>query len=179
MSGNPVDDGRHSESTDSTDSYDVDDSNKSYKSSSLQNNSENIKSSTSKPLDILKVLVMTRSGASRAEPSRSELSFTSYEPSDSTGRITQTKIFIQSKNQSISRPSVESVLTLRNKGKSVPRSSFLNAARMKPTAPLQPSASAGAIPKRRGRPRKDSAPKESEEAYKAQSEPKATYFDEI
>ena len=55
----------------------------------------------------------------------------------------------------ISRPSVESALPLRNKGKpSVPRSSSLNPARTKPTAPPQPSTSARAIPKRRGRPRR-------------------------
>ena len=50
---------QYSESTDSTDYYDSDDSNKSFKSSSLRNNSENYKSSTSKPSDIRRVLVFT------------------------------------------------------------------------------------------------------------------------
>ena len=48
---------------------------------------------------VRKVLVITRSGASWAEPGRSEPSSTSQEASDSTGRITQTKKFIQSKNR--------------------------------------------------------------------------------
>ena len=179
LSGNPVANEQYSEFTDSTDSYDSDDSNKSYKSSSLRNNSEYIKSSTSKPSDIRKVLVITCSGASRAEPSRGEPSYTSQEPSDSTGRITQAKKFIQSKNQSISRSSVESALPLRNKGKpSVPRSIPFNAVRTKPTVFLQPSTSAGAMSKRRERPRKDSAPEYLQAAHKPQSEPKATNLDE-
>ena len=89
LSGNSVANDQYTESTDSTDSYDSDDSNKCYKSSSLRNNSEDIKSFISKPSDIRKVLVITRSGTSRAEPTRGEPSSTSREPSDSTGRITQ------------------------------------------------------------------------------------------
>ena len=63
-------DGQRSESTDSTDSYDSDEFDKSYKSSSLQKNYENIKRFTGYPSDTEKVLRITRSGASRAEPSK-------------------------------------------------------------------------------------------------------------
>ena len=60
----------------------------------------------------------------------------------------------------------------------MPRSSSFNASRTEPTALPELSTSAGAMPKRRGTPRKESAPKNHEETYKPQSEPKATNLDE-
>ena len=93
--------------------------------------------------------------------------------------MTQTKKPIQSKNQSSSGSSVKFALTLRNKGNpSVPQYVSYNAARTKPTVHLQPSTSTGAMSKQRGRPKKDSALKNPEEAYKPQREPKATKLDE-
>ena len=86
----------------------------------------------------------------------------------STGQMRHTKV-----------PQCQNCVAVRCKGKSsVPGSTFFNAARTKPTVPQQPFTLARAIPKRRGRPRKDSAPRNPEEAYVPQNKMKAPNLDE-
>ena len=58
---------QYSKSTDSTDSDDSDNPDQSYESSSLPKPSENIQNSVENPSNAGKVLVLTRSGASRGE----------------------------------------------------------------------------------------------------------------
>ena len=130
LSENPVANEQYSESTDSTDSYDSDNPDQSYKSSSLSKPSENIQNSVENISNTRKVLVITRSGASRAEPSKSEPPSTSQEPPGSAERTTQTRKPIQTRKQYISGSGVK----FANKGKpSVPRSIPFNAVRTKPT----------------------------------------------